>query len=337
VDFRAFLKQAKNTLFWEKNKVVCFKGRGGDYPCLFFTQLFDFLEQKGILPAPRKNLFIDSTEKKNIFESLQQSFLGQRTFYWLSEYQFGKIEKGNKKELFDLLTHYNGENFVSFYLHVEKLTAQCKNNLKNMLVINIDEFVDKVLLNEILQLFDKKFDANKREFIKQIFKISQTLLWDKALLLVYYLELVNVRYLNEYQDYLFSLLVDLKPSLHLLAQHFFTKKPEQFFNIWSKVYQDYSEMFWISFWTSKIFRAYYFIQFAKQKDFAKARSVSFGLPSMFVKGDWQNFSLKQLSNYHTFLYTNDFKVKTGSTFYSLDLFYLNHFCNKKFAGKEGLW
>ena len=87
-------------------------------------------------------------------------------------------------------------------------------------------------------------------------------------------------------------------------------------------------MFWIAFWTNKLFRAYYFIQFFKKKDFAQARSISYGLPFMFVKRDWQNFSLDQLSKYHDFLYTSDFKFKTGSTFYSLDLFYLNHFCVK---------
>jgi hypothetical protein len=219
-------------------------------------------------------------------------------------------------------------------LNDEKLTEQYKGSFKDVLVVHVEEQVDQACVEYVLKLFEKKLDAKKMAFIKQVFKVSSTLFLDKALLLLQYIELVNTRYLDTCKDYLFSILIDVEPSLHLLAQYFFTKKPEPFFDIWSKVYQDYSEMFWIAFWANKIFKAYYFIQFANRKDFAKARSISFGLPIMFVKRDWQHFSLKQLSEYHTFLYTNDFKFKTGSTFCSLDLFYLNHFCSK--GTKKGL-
>jgi len=327
MEFLDFLAQCEDKAFWQKQKLLCFKG-GADYPCLFFVELFGALGAKNILPAACKSMLIGSVEKNKLFASLKQSFLGQENFYWLSAYDFGKTEKG-KGELFNFLATYAGPHFVAFYLNDDKMTAQHKAMLKNQTVVRVEGHIDIKTFERIASLLGNgSIRGPKKLFIKKLFKQVDHIFLDKAVLLIKYLELVHAKHLDEFYDYIMSFLVDVSPSLHLLSQHFFAKKPEPFFAVWSQVHKDYSDMFWVSFWAEQFFRAYYFVKFYKEKNFSKARAMSFRLPFMFMKRDWQNFSLNELSNYYQFIYNIDFKLKTGSTLCLFDLFYVSCFSSQ---------
>ena len=316
--FSKFLEQALDKDFWSTNNVICFKG--DNYPALFFLRLFDFLDAKKVLPACRKNLIVNKLDKASFKGSLYQSFLGKKSFYWSADC----CSKG-KNDFLKILQNYHGPNFISFFLNDEKRIA--KNVLlgKNCRVINLENNLNENLFLDLLKFFDLNFGEKKLNFISDIFKRASALSLDQVCLLIQYLELINARMIEDFRDYLFSIIVNVQPSLFVLSQCFFENKPIPFFKIWGNLYNDYSEMFWLSFWSNQVWRAYYVVSLLQHKDFAKARSLSFRLPFNFIKRDWKNFSLKQLKNEYNFLYENDFAFKRGSAFCFLDLFYAKHF------------
>lgn len=329
INFVDFLKQSNKKEFWLERKVICFKGQ--DYPYLFFTNLFKFLENEKKLSVSYKNLLINSIDKIKLIGSLQQSFLGEINFYWLGEYKIAGTGE-NKFEFLKYLINYFGPNFISFFLNDEKIPAKLESEFKKITVINLDVEIDKSSFEKILKFYGICFDAKKINFLKKIFKQVSSLSLDKSYMLFQYLELVNTKFLDDFYEYL-SFFITLEPSLFKLSQYFFSREKESFFKIWSKICNDYPQMFWISFWSEQIWKAYNIVKFLDQGKFAQAKSMSFRLPFMFIKQYWKNFSLNELESEHQFLYYNDFMIKKGSTFCGLDLFYFNHFMNK-FSRKE---
>ncbi len=326
MNFSDFLQQAKTKKIWSNKKVICFKGQ--NYPILFFNRLFKILHQKNILPAPHKNLFINSTDKKQLQANLQQSFLGQKSFYWLGEYNFkGK----DQNKLLDFLTVYKEPHFIAFFLNDEIISCKISSNLKKNTVINMQDIIDESIFKKILKLFDLNFSNEKLKFVSKFFKQTPPRL-DQVCMLMQYLELINSKATNIFYNYLMSTILEMQTPLTLLSQYFFSRQIKPFLKIWSTIYNEYPEMFWISFWSEQIWRAYYVVKFLKQKNYTQARRVSFRLPFTFINKDWKNFCPNSLARQHQFLYNNDFKLKKGSTFCFLDLFYIDHFINKYSQG-----
>lgn len=331
MSLESFLQQASKKTFWDNKRVVCFKGK--DYPFLFYSNLFNYLDDKNILPANNKNLIISQVDKAKLLGSLQQSFLGEKTFYWLGVYKATDAAK-SKSDLFKFIVNYSGPNFIAFHLNDEKITSKVSSQVKRMDFIEIEENVNKSLFEKLIKFFGLDLGSRKLGLVRKIFQQAKYLSLDQSCMLMQYLDLVNPKMIDDFYDYLSSILVDVQPSLNLLSQYFFSRQKEAFFNVWSFVCNDYSEMFWISFWSEQIWKAYNVVKFLKQKNFASARSMSFRLPFMFINQGWKNFSLNELANRYQFLYNVDFAFKTGSTFCSLDLFFVKHFMNKNFKKWE---
>ena len=331
-----FLEQIKQKKQLPTKQVTCFIGN--DYPYLFFTKLFSFLDKKQSrlaqclpsrwLPSEYKVLNFESTDKKELQSSLSQTFLGNTSFYWLSNATVKSTDKKGTK-LLQFLTKYNGPHTIAFYLDKTKGSKFLKNlnvNVSNVNVIEIDNDLDLTSIKKIFNFFEFKITYNKQKLFNKIFADTlSNFNLDQVCTLMQYFDLIGSKNTDEFVSYLSEIVNKTSPSLNLLGKYFFENKPQQFFNVWSKIEKNYPDIFWISFWSEKIYRAYFVVKFLKDKQEFKAKSLSFGLPYMFLKRDWKSFSLNILSNYHNFLYTNDFKIKTGSKFCFLDLFYLNHF------------
>lgn len=328
IDFLQQIKKDKKLL---TKRVICFIG--SDYNYLFFTKLFSFLDKQKWLPLEYRTLNFESTDKKELQGSLSQTFLGERFFYWLSNATVKSTDKKGTKFL-QFLFKYNGPHLVAFYLDKTKGAKFLKNSktLNASSEIDIVELVDNfdlIFIKQIFDFFEFKITKNKLELFKSLFSgRSNSLSLDQICMLMQYFDLISNKHTDDFVAYLSGVVNQTSPSLNLLGKYFFENNSKQFFDVWSKVQKDYPDIFWISFWAEKIYRAYFVVKFLKDKQESKARSLSFGLPYMFLKRNWKSFSLNKLSNYHNFLYTNDFKIKTGSKFCFLDLFYLNHFNNK---------
>ena len=308
--FLDFLKQVKSEKIFPQNN-FCFVGNY--YSFLFFQKLFHFY--KSYLPAKYQNLIVDSVDKNEIHVSLTQTFLGEKYFYWLGDVStFKNIE---------YLLNYKAPHYIAFYLDKEKLPKNIDNNFN---IIEIEEKINFQLFTEILAILEIKISPKKLILIKKFFlNSSESFNLDQVSMLINYIDLIKIEDEQVVTDYLAVVLNNGSPALNLLATYFFEKKPIEFFKIWSIVADEYPDMFWISFWSEKIYKAYFMVNFLNKNDHIQAKTLSFGLPYSFIKGEWKKTLPNILSNYHDFLYTNDFKVKTGSTFCFMDLFYLNHF------------
>ncbi len=317
--FTEFLKQLKSSDKLE-HKTLCFTG--DSYYFLFLFKFFSFLDEQKKLPLKFKTLIYESQEKSVLQASLTQTFLGQTNFYWLGDC----TSAYNKNKIFELITLYKGPHSIAFFLNNDKISKLPKRN--HLTIIELEDITNFNFILDILNFLDIKLGSKKLMLLREIFlRLESNLNLDQLYILVSYLELIKAENNFSTREYLMESIGKSSPSLNLLAKYFFEKNAKEFFNIWSQVGAQYPDMFWISFWAEKVYRAYFVVKFLEQKDFAKSKLLSFGLPYSFFRGYWKRFSLNQLSSYHDFLYTNDYKIKTGSQFCFLDYFYLNHFVN----------
>jgi len=317
--FVEFLENSNNSSFWSNKKVICFVGQ--DYPFLFFCLLFENLNKNKVFSFPFKKVFLQA-DKKVLYSTLKQRFLGQDNIYWLGN-SLEKFSTKNIQEILKFFSDYKGPHYVSFFLK-EDLISEIKTLGKDVKIIEVDNDINSPIFIKLLSLFGKKFNQKKQKsFNKKICDISSIQL-DIACMLMQYFELINTANLDKFDKYL-SLLLNFQGSLRDLSQYFFAKKPKQFFYLWKDVKDDYSDMFWIAYWSDQIWRAYFVVKFLNQKDIRKARRVGFRLPAAFIKSDYRKFSLNKLQDLYEFLYNIDFSIKKGSSFCSLDLFYFNYF------------
>lgn len=320
LEFQEFLLKAKENSFWQTNKVFVFYGQF--YTVLFFINLFEFLENKKILPYSFKNLLItnflsSNTGKIDFSSALKQEFLGIKTFYWL-----GFFEDKKSDNLSKILFNYSGPNYIALFTDQEKIL---NNFSPDTVAILLPDTIDKFLFKKILNFFEINLSRQKIDLLDKIYSVIINLNLDQVFNLCRYLELISVKNLDDFYNYILNIVSGVSPSLNLLSQYFWSRKPELFFKIWEQVYKDYSDMFWVSYWSEQIWKAYFVCKFLQDNKFGQAKSLTYGLSYNFIKLDYKNYSLKDLQSYYQFIYDIDYKVKIGSTFTSLDLFYFKHF------------
>lgn len=316
--FVEFLVEAKNKNFWTDKKVNCFMSE--QYPILFLRLLFDYLKKIEVT----KNLELldfDSKNRSVLYSTLNQSFLGLANNYWLGNISMKFRSKSKPAiEVLDFIFNYSGLHSISLFL---KSDFVVKKN-KNINTIILDDRINRVVFSKLLIFFDTKLNDAKIDFINKIFKRYYTLDLDFACMLIQYLELVHVRYLNELNKYIGSVLGG-QGSLPELSDNFFAHRPKKFFKVWFEIRSNYPDIFWVIFWSEQIWRAYNVSVFLKSKNFTSAKRMSFRLPYNFIGSYYKRYNSDYFYDLYQFLYEIDYKIKTGSNFESLDLFYCKHF------------
>lgn len=316
MEFKNFLTQIKNPSFWQAHHQYCFEAE--EYPYLFFQMFFTHIKTKKIITIQINKFISDDGNEQSLYTHLQQTMLGMQSFYWLGNI-LETVSKKQKKNIQEFLSTYNGPNVVGYW--VSSSDAPPSQTIKIPLIINQQNFY------ELMNFFDKKFHPKKLDFIKTFFEEISTISLSFACTMLTYLDLSSLQMLNQLYDYLLKAL-KIQPSLTILSEYFFSKKPYEFFSVWKKLAHEYPEIFWVTFWTEQIWRAYYTKKFLTQQNFSKARKMSFRLPYSFIKRDLEKIKLKDLADLHDQMYGIDYALKSGSTFCSLEKFYLNHFLLK---------
>jgi hypothetical protein len=318
MEFDLFLKQAKMEDFWRNKNFFCFQTN--KYSPFFFYTFFNYVWKKKLLPVVLKGSITRNISSVSILSLIGQGTLGERNFFWLGDIEKSVTDK-NKKNVIKSLLSYLGPNVIAFFVNDDV-------KVKKSDVIKVKNDITLKDFQQLEVFFDKSVKGKKLFFVKRIFSQIGTISLDFACMLFEYLDLLSDRYVDDFFSYLVSSL-KYDESLRHLSGYFFSKNSSRFFKLWSSVYSNYSEMFWIAFWSEQIWRAYYVVLFLQNNDFISARKMGFRLPIAFLKKDWNLVSLSQLSKLHDFLYFIDFSMKKGSTFYSLDLFYCHHFLSKR--------
>ncbi len=314
MSFKNFLQNAQGEDFWKSSKIFCFKG--SDFCSVFFSELFEFLERDQKLPYSKKNLFAENL--KNDYHSyLEQSILGNYNFYWLGNLS----EHAKNTKLLNYISNYDGLHTISFFIPNDFKNFKCSTNAVQ---IEIDSNIDIEDAKKVITLFSPKMPDKKIAMLGKIFNGKNDIDIDSVCMLINYFELISINALDDSFAYIANIFGS-QPVLSQLSNAFWTKNTKDFFNIWKKIESSYPEVFWVIFWSEQVWKAYNVILFLNQNSFVKAKQISYGLPFSFINKDFKNFKLADLLCLYENLYKIDFAIKKGSTFYSLDLFYLNYF------------
>jgi len=313
MDLKSALVKFKDKSFFQQNFVICFFAE--NYPLLFVNGVFNFLHQKKIID--QKPQFVDLQEI-NLQSILYQNFLGQSHVYWLGNF----FQALNKKKIDESATHlknYEGPNLIFLFCDdIQFLNFKNKDS-----VIEVGDEVDFGIFSNLLQFFEKDYSPTKLNYVQNIFKKLKTISFDEAFQFLNYLDLINVSSFAEFEENI-HLYFDPEKSLFSLADYFFARN-KNFFPLWESVSADYPEMFWVSYFSEQIWKAYFTTMFLQQNKYPEAKKVSFRLPFAYSTKYWKDYSLNELANMSQFLYEIDFALKTGSSFCSLDLFISKHF------------
>lgn len=303
MDLLAFLQQENKT----DHPIICFVGN--DYPALFFSPI----KQKLKCHIPL--VTIDSiTHEVELKSYLEMSFLGSKTLYWLSP---DLID--SNPHLLPYLMHYQGPNIISFF-------SQKPKSVENALIINLPSEINYALFLELFNILFPLYGKKSSHFIKNIFDNYSSLSLDSSYLLMQYCILVGNKSDIFMQEWLSSIVYPEK-SLFTLSTYFFAKKGPLFFELWNKISEDYSELFWITYWSEQLFKAYAFIVLNNDNNFLQAKKIAYRLPFSFIQKDWKSISLIELQNAHDHLYQLDWNIKNGLS-NNFEHFYLKFFLNQ---------
>ena len=330
MNLKEFLFQAKETSFWNDNKIICFKS--SDYPLLFFRCLFDFLRAKKIVDFKS----LGTRDAINLYKTLQHSFLGQTSFYWLADIQEIIKNKKGRDSFIEFLKEYDSENIIAFFCEKDDIikavgktntTGRDVGRKEKIYVVEIPEKIYSKDLDVLLDFFDVTIPKKKFDLISVLLNRSNVKSLDMICMLLRYVGVTNIKMIDELQKELENI-IDPDISLFDLAQEFFKKGTKKFFGIWKNKEKDFPEAFWISFWSEQLWRAYHVVKYLKLGDSSAAKRFSYRLPFSFLNRDWQSTSLEELRNAYEFVYEIDYHMKTGSKFCYFDLFYSKYFLGK---------
>lgn len=316
MELSQFIKNASQLLEQSDASVIIFQGPG--YPHLFFMNLFERIKKELATDFKTIDLQVGDFGFKS---QLSTSFLGMTCTYWLGDASGLKAKQ--KDDLMQYLAAYAGPHKV--LLFVDSKIEVVQN--KTCMVIQVK---DKYFFDDAKSLWatkDLKEAQKNAAFLQQIYKIKNNFTMDELCLLKNYQELVTVSSQEFYESWV-TRLVTPDTSLFTLSQLFFEKKEEAFFKLWLQVKDLYSEMFWISYWSDQLYRAYFFIAFTKEENFTAVKQVSFGLPFSFMKQSYRQYTLQELSKFHEALYTVDSSLKNGGNAYQIDQLYVDFFVGK---------
>lgn len=314
----SFLQSSVDLDFFKKNTKICFIAP--DYSLLFFSLLMRGLKERN-LPIQSLDLSIDEASIK---AQLSMCFLDQTSIFWLSD--LSSFESKSKGNLFiDYLSQYQGPNAIIFFLKE-------KNDLLSKTVLTLD-FTSGISEEDYKSLFNWLYPSAKLNspFIKTVFKKVKSLSLDQATLLINYNVVIGSK-IEKFATEWFDNLIPPTQSLFDLSNHFFAKNSKDFFVLWHAIADKYPHVFWVTFWSEQLFRAYSFSVLNEQKNYVAAKKMAFRLPFAFIQRNWRNIQLQELVNAHAFIYNLDLAIKSGSTIdaVGLELFYTK-FLNSDFT------
>jgi hypothetical protein len=314
MNFKEFLTQARNTSFWQQKHAFCFTGT--EHSFRFFTQLFTLLKQYNVLGLPYQHIDSFGREKRELHGLLNQSMLGNNSFFWLgnlSEERESKAAAAFK----EFACLYTGPHTISFFIETDQLPkAPVAQVIQLPSMLDYYEFI-------ALATFFQFTDVKKLVLVDELFNNHKQPL-TRCLEFLDYVSLASSKNPAEFTAYL-NIMYENETSLQQLAGCFFAKQEKAFFAHWHAVQNTYPAIFWVIFWSEQLWRAIHVTQFMRQKQFALAKKMSYRLPYVFISQDWQQSNLRELIQAHAFLYQIDFAIKTGSSFCSQDLFFTYYF------------
>jgi hypothetical protein len=238
---------------------------------------------------------------------LLQSFLGQSLVYWLSVPTAAAKSAKVRQQVAQFLKTYAGPHAVWVLVGDEQAAdfGSCRRVL-------IAPTVAATQLNDMAALFGMERSALVVSGLGVV-PARGVLTLDAAAVLLVHAGFVPTRSAEQATSFLQRLLPQ-DISLVVLAELFFSGHWQSFLTQWAAVSGAYSDMFWVSFWTEQLWRAYWVCWYMQRGQQARARSMSYRLPSTFMQAGWRQNSLLVLRAQYEHISFVDTALKSGSFF-----------------------
>ena len=312
-----FLEQFYCTKTNRDYHTICFYGAGSN-PILFFSLFFSQLKKQRNCTV--ESIDVREQESVSVKASLAICFLGNPVIYWLRG--LDELEIKRKKYWLTYLRSYQGPNTVLFFVSQESKPTVSKTTL----VVEIPNEITPHEITSLLVLFDTHVKDRVAQCIKHLSIRYKSMPLDTACVLAQYSCVVGNSRL--FFDQWLPKIIEHKTSLFTLSQYLFAKKSASFFTQWKQIMTQYSEQFWIVFWSEQIYRASMYTQLMKQGNRTEAQKIKFKLPFSFINYDWRRYQPAELKKAHQFIYDVDYKLKNGGSAVALDLFYTKFLSNQ---------
>lgn len=288
------------------------------YPLLFFSLLLQKL--KRCFNGTVEHLDLDLRERQQILSKLEMpDLLGSSNYYWMGDLSGLSIKK--KKYWLGYLSSYQGEHRIGFCVNKEDYNLGGTRCLR---IVVDDDKIDKIGFEQLAHFFEMVSPSTIKKVSKQFFSYETTFDLDKACLLLHYISVVGNN-VQQFCDEWLPVLLDSEESLFKVSDYFLRKHAKNFFKLWAKVQNRYPDVFWSSFWSDILWRAYHYVQAMRRGNHAEAKKIGYRLPFFFLKWDWKKADLQELKQAHLSLYDIDHKLKNGIGSYSLELLYMKFF------------
>ena len=290
------------------------------YPILFFSFLRRYLSSK--VGKQLQSVDCSVVQIEQFTAELSIAFLSHTQCYWAGN--ISALDAKTKKKFLTVFKDYHGPHQLWFY--TEQLENDIKKN-KDCLVVELPLDITPEMVKKFSNLFLPPRKTNDAIIDLLFARTGGNLSLDNACLLLHYVTLLSRPLLKEFMNEWLDVLLVPEKSLFTLSTLFFSKKADSFFELWHDLQHEYPPQFWISYWSEQIFRATYFVKYARANKFLEAKNIAYRLPFTLIKKDWKNLTSKELAQAHHLLYDIYYRLKNGGTSYSLDFFYAKFFNN----------
>lgn len=267
------------------------------------------LRQRLAATEPKSQLLLlpsASAGMAMVYEQLYQTFLGTQIHYWLVPSVPWQTKL--KKELFDVLGKYVGPHAVTIVLSPEDADYFIGN--KRMRRVELPKLVAGSQLEALAAFLGYERAAR---ILPSVAGLFHELSLDQACLLVRHAHYLPVKEETGIQRYLVHLVPEAS-SLGVVSDLFLRREWPAFFTQWNRLVAEYSDMFWVAFFSDLVWRAYYVQRALVAKDLVQAKRMSFRLPASFITKTWRLSTGQELADLYEQLYFFDTRVKKGSAF-----------------------
>lgn len=320
MDLKSFFKLLRTGTLTDKTPVIFFRGNQ-EYPLLLCSFLIDHLRR--ITNIPVESIDIQQYDQAKIIAKCSTMFLGMRSYYWF--YNVTPLDQTHKKLFQTLVASYQGPHCLIFFaLQSSGLTCS-----PEALIVDIPDRCTKDLFLELVLFTQAGVSDAMNFFAQQLFMNSKEISLDTAYRIVQYAPLLGTHqafFIKQWLPYI----LDADNSLFTLSQYLFAKHEKMFFKTWATLEADYSDIFWVSFWSEQVWRATMYIHLMKTNNRQEAEKMAHRLPFSFKNKGWFSWKESELIAAHSFLYTADTALKNGGSLFNVELFY-----SKLFAGHFG--
>lgn len=291
---------------------VIFLRGNQDYPLLLCALIIDRL--RAVTGVTIDSLDLQLHDEVSIASKWATSFLGMRSYYWL--HNIALLDGAKRKHCEALLQSYEGPHCLIFFSSQDTMPGLSSRAL----IVDIPEACSKEDFLALVAFCEGSKSENVLSFAHTIFSQVNSIPFDTACVLMRYATLLG-SHQSVFTKRWLGQLVYPERSLFTLSQYLFAKNERAFFRAWSEVAQEYSDVFWTSFWSEQLWRASVYIKLMHNNNRVEADKVGFRLPFSFKNKEWRRWDPAELTGAHTFLTATDVILKNGGELFHLELFY----------------